>query len=237
MKAEIAILAGGLATRLAERARSIPKSLLPVGGRPFIAWQLERIAASHFQRVLICTGHLSAQIRDFVGDGSAFGLSVDYSDDGAALLGTGGAVAKALPELSDCFVVTYGDSYLPFDYRAPLRELTADPRADGCLAVYKNDGRWDASNARVERDQVVAYEKGGRGFDHIDYGAIALRKRALIGYGAAHFGLDEVQSALAQRGSLRAFIASERFYEVGSERGLHDFEAFIEQRSTLIETH
>lgn len=226
-KAEIAVLAGGLATRLGEKARSIPKSMLMVRGRPFVAWQLERIAASGFDRVVLCIGHLGAMIRDFVDDGSAFGVRVQYSDDGKQLRGTGGALANALPQLAECFVVTYGDSYLPFDYRAPLLDLQEHPKAEGCLAVYENQGRWDQSNASVEGEYVVTYQKGGNGFGYIDYGALALRRGVFAAASDAAFGLDALQSSLAARGTLRAFIATERFYEVGSERGIRDFEAFL----------
>lgn len=226
MNAELAILAGGLATRLGERARTVPKSLVSVQGRPFIAWQLERVRDSGFASVVLCVGHLAAQIEDVVGDGSAFGVHVEYSHDGGHPLGTGGALLKALPRLAECFLVTYGDSYLPFDYRAPLRDLLLHPEAEGCLAVYPNENRWDSSNTRVAGDRVVEYRKHGDGFDHIDYGALALRSSALTPAPGA-FGLDTVQSALAQRGTLRAFIATERFYEIGSAAGIRDFEAYL----------
>ncbi|HET9932484.1 MAG TPA: NTP transferase domain-containing protein [Polyangiaceae bacterium] len=227
MTAELAILAGGLATRLGDRTRTIPKSLLLVHGRPFVAWQLERVRDSGFSKVLLCVGHLGEQIESFVGDGRAFGLHVEYSHDGGHLLGTGGALVKALPQLAECFVVTYGDSYLPFDYRAPLRDLLLHPEAEGCLAVYPNENRWDSSNTRVSGERVVAYRKNARDFDHIDYGALALRRSALAAEGRSAFGLDSVQTALAERGTLRAFIAGERFYEVGSDAGIRDFEAYL----------
>ncbi len=227
MNAELAILAGGLATRLGERARTVPKSLVSVHGRPFIAWQLERIRDSGFASVVLCVGHLAEQIEAVVGDGSAFGVRVEYSHDGGHLLGTGGALLNALPRLAPCFVVTYGDSYLPFDYRAPLRDLLLHPEAEGCLAVHPNKNRWDSSNTRVAGDHVLEYRKNGEGFDYIDYGALALRGAVLAAEPAGAFGLDRVQTKLAARGTLRAFIASERFYEIGSEVGFSDFEAYL----------
>ena len=89
---QAAILAGGLATRLAERPRDTPKALLPIAGRPFLAWQLEAIARSGFSEVIVCIGHLGDRIREFLGDGAAFGVTVAYSEDGPRLLGTGGAL-------------------------------------------------------------------------------------------------------------------------------------------------
>ena len=224
------ILAGGLATRLGEVAREVPKSLLPVAGRPFLAWQLERIARSGFTDVLLCVGHLGDKIAAFAGDGSAYGLRVRVAPDGPRLLGTAGALRAALGELDDAFLVTYGDSFLKFDYSAPLRDLTLHPEALGTMAVYANAGRWDASNCEIQGELVVRYEKGPRDprLDHIDYGATALRRSVLaeLPLGEPR-GLDAIQGELARQRALRAFIASERFYEIGSPAGLAELDALL----------
>jgi MurNAc alpha-1-phosphate uridylyltransferase len=222
------ILAGGLATRLGERTRLLPKALLPIAGRPFLAWQLEALAHSGFTSVALCIGHLGSQIQEFLGDGAAFGVTVAYSEDGPTLLGTGGALRQALPLLTDSFLVTYGDSYLPFDYSAPLRDLRAHPEALGTMSVFENGGAWDKSNTEVQGDQVLRYDKPGAdaGLRYIDYGAIALRRSLLAERPAGiAFGLDQVQAELARAGSLRAITATERFYEIGSEQGIRDLEA------------
>jgi NDP-sugar pyrophosphorylase family protein len=224
------ILAGGLATRLGETTRTTPKALLPVGGRPFLAWQLERIARSGFGRVLLLTGYLGDAIAAFVGDGSAFGVEVHTLSDGPKLLGTAGALRRALDALDADFLVTYGDSYLPFDYSAPLVDLRAHPEALGTMSVYPNAGRWDASNTLVRDDRVVRYEKGSNDpqFDHIDYGAIALRRSVIAALEpGVTCGLDAVQTDLARRGVLRAYVAPERFYEIGSHAGLSELDALL----------
>ena len=222
------ILAGGLATRLGERTHSLPKALLPIAGRPFLAWQLEALARSGFSQVLLCIGHFGAQIRNFLGDGAAFGVTATYSEDGPHLLGTGGALRNALGLLEPSFLVTYGDSYLPFDYAAPLQDLEAHPKALGTMSVFQNDGAWDSSNTEVCADQVLRYEKGGSdgALRFIDYGALALRRSVIAERPAdLAFGLENIQSALARRGLLRAHLARERFYEIGSESGIRDLEA------------
>ena len=221
------VLAGGLATRMRPRTLTLPKSMLEVAGRPFIDWQLEALARSGFARVTLCIGHLGEQLRERVGDGTAFGLAVDYSEDGPTLLGTAGALRRALHLLEPTFLVTYGDSYLPFDYSAPLRDLDQHPEALGTMSVFENRGRWDASNTRVEGERVVSYEKGATSPDvtFIDYGAVALRREVVsaLPEGAA-LGLDGVQADLARRGRLRALVARERFFEIGSEAGLAELD-------------
>jgi N-acetyl-alpha-D-muramate 1-phosphate uridylyltransferase len=230
---QVVILAGGLATRLGERTRALPKALLPIAGRPFLAWQLEALVRSGFTEVVLCVGHLGDRIRDFLGGGAAFGVTVAYAEDGARLLGTGGALRNALALLAPRFLVTYGDSYLPFDYSAPLRDLEAHPEALGVMSVFENAGAWDRSNTEVHGESVLRYEKNGTdaALRYIDYGAIALCREVIAKHAAdSAFGLDQVQSELARLGTLRAYRAEERFYEIGSEAGIRDLEAKLGAR-------
>ena len=109
------VLAGGLATRMRPKTLTVAKAMLEVAGRPFVDWLLEKLAADGYEDVLLCIAHLGEQIEEHVGDGSRFGLRVRYSNEGKELLGTLGALRHALPLLEPAFLVTYGDSYLPFD--------------------------------------------------------------------------------------------------------------------------
>ncbi len=226
------VLAGGLGTRMLPRTERLPKILLPVAGRPFAFWLLERLAGAGFAEVLLCVGHLGGEVERALGDGGAFGLRLRYAEDGPRLLGTAGALRRALDRLEPTFLVTYGDSYLPFDYRAPLVDLRAHPEALGTMAVFANDDRFDRSNTAVSGDRVVRYEKRPRGappdpeLRHIDYGATALRREVISALPEGEpRGLEAVQHALAAEGRLRAFAAARRFFEVGSPQGLADLEA------------
>ena len=116
MMPPVVILAGGPATRLYPVTQHVPKAMLEVAGQPFIGHQLELLRQKGVVRIVICAGYLGEQIMRFVRDGADFGLSVNYSFDGARLLGTGGALKKALPLLDDVFFVMYGDSYLTTDF-------------------------------------------------------------------------------------------------------------------------
>src|SRR5262245_51608475 len=114
----VLILAGGLATRLRPVTERIPKALVEVAGQPFICRQLSHLRAQGIEYIVLCTGYLGEQIEALVGDGSAFGLRVIYSYDGPRLLGTGGAVKRALPLAGGRFFVLYGDSFLPCNFRS-----------------------------------------------------------------------------------------------------------------------
>ena len=153
-----------------------------MAGRPFIDWQLERLESCGILRVVLCIGHLGERIREHVGDGRTLGLVIDYSEDGPELRGTAGALRRALPLLDPEFLVTYGDSYLTFDYAALLGDLTVHPDALGSMSVYLNQGRYDASNTEVRGEWVVRYQKSDPdpALDHIDYGALALRREVVM---------------------------------------------------------
>jgi len=227
------ILAGGLATRMRPRTLTIAKSMLEVAGRPFVDWQLEKLAACGVREVVMCIAHLGEQIRDHVGDGASLGVRVVYSDEGPTLLGTAGAVRVALPLLAPTFLVTYGDSYLPFDYAEPLRVLEANADADGVMSVYPNAGQWDASNVITDGVRVLRYEKGTKdpAFDHIDYGALALRRGLIEALPAGQAAsLDVMQRDVASRGRMRAVVAPERFYEIGSPEGLEALDRKLRSR-------
>jgi NDP-sugar pyrophosphorylase family protein len=220
------------------RTLKVPKAMLEVAGRPFVDWQLERLATCGIRDVVFCVAFLAEQIQEHVGDGSRFGVRVRYADEGEKLLGTAGAIRAALDQhpLEPTFLVTYGDSYLPFDYAEPLRILEAHDDCDGVMSAYKNDGAWDASNTQVSGDGtwILRYEKGVKdpALDHIDYGATALRRAVIeaLPLGAPH-GLDAIQHDLAARKRLRACVARERFFEIGSPEGLADLESHLRSRA------
>src|SRR5208282_3287661 len=160
----------------------IPKSLMDIHGKSFAARQLECLAERGVKRVVMCIGHLGAMIRESVGDGERFGLHVQYSDEGGALLGTGGALKKALPLLGDRFLVVYGDSLLECDYEAVESRFLQSGRK-GLMTVYRNDGRFDTSNVLFADGLIRMYDKVHRapGMRHIDYGLGALGSCAFEG--------------------------------------------------------
>jgi NDP-sugar pyrophosphorylase family protein len=216
---------------------NVPKSMLEVAGRPFVDWQLERLAACGIRDVVMCIAYLGEQIRAHVGDGSRFGVRAEWAEEGPVLLGTAGAVRAALPLLAETFLVTYGDSYLPFDYAEPLRVLERHGDCSGVMAIFKNEGHWDTSNVMTDGVWVQRYEKGAgssdRAFDHIDYGATALRREVVAELAPGQVrGLDELQRDLARQKRLRACLAHERFYEIGSPEGMAELDQYLRNRAS-----
>jgi NDP-sugar pyrophosphorylase family protein len=228
----VAILAGGLATRLRPVTESIPKSLLEVNGVPFAVHQLRLLRSRGVRNVVLCVGHLGALIQNTIGNGAALGLQVDFSFDGPALLGTAGAVRKALPKLGDPFFVMYGDSYLPCDYAAIARSFES-AGVLGMMTVFRNEGKWDTSNVEFEAGRILAYSKTNRTprMRYIDYGLGVFRAEAFQGVSAGEGrDLTELYADLLQRKQLAAFEVRERFYEIGSPAGLRETAEFLAKR-------
>lgn len=232
MRLPVAILAGGLATRLGDVTRSTPKSLLDVAGRPFVAHQLDLLRAAGCTRVVLLVGHLGESVRDVVGDGAAWGLSVEYVFDGPALLGTGGALRRALPVLGDAFMVMYGDSYLECDYAGVARSFEEHGRL-GLMTVIGNADRWDTSNVEFVEGRILRYDKVRRttAMRHIDYGLEVFRADAFAPYAVGErFDLARVLQDLLARDQLSAYEVTERFYEIGSVAGLEDTRRHLEAK-------
>jgi NDP-sugar pyrophosphorylase family protein len=226
----IAILAGGLATRLEPLSKKIPKSLIPIAGEPFLAHQLRLLQKNGIQHVILCVGHLGEMIQHAIGNGSNFGLTIEYSYDGPALLGTAGAIRNALPKLGESFFVVYGDSYLPCDYPAVAQEF-AGSRKPGLMTVFRNEGQWDTSNVEFQNGQILAYSKTNRTprMHYIDYGLGAFHAEAFTQSQATD--LADVYSDLLQTGDLAAAEVHQRFYEIGSLAGIKEMETFLTQQN------
>lgn len=234
MMPTVAILAGGLATRLRPLTVTVPKSLVEVAGRPFVSWQLDYLRDQGVREVVLCIGHLGEQIEAVVGDGHGWGLRVRYSSDGEARLGTGGALRHALPLLGETFFVLYGDSFLPIDFAAVLQAYRQS-RVPALMTVLRNGNRWDRSNVHFEGGRLLDYDKHHPHpqMAYIDYGLGVLSNSVLANEpNGQPFDLADVYHGLARRGELAGFEVTERFYEIGSHEGLLETSRYFLSRET-----
>jgi len=219
---EIAILAGGLATRLKPVTETIPKSLIEVAGKPFIYHQLRLLQSKGIKKAVICAGYLGEQIKDYVRNGDEYGIQVEYSFDGNKLLGTGGAIKNSLKFFKSNFFILYGDSYLDAEFK--------DINEYFLMTVLKNDGMWDKSNIEFEKGEILVYDKkvSSDKMKYIDYGLGILSKEAFKDFENKEvFDLEEVYKDLLNKKQLAGFEVKERFYEIGSFAGLEDTEKYL----------
>ena len=228
-----AILAGGLATRLRPITETIPKALVEVQGEPFIAHQLRLLRSKGLRRIVLCVGYRGEMIQEFAGTGAEYGVQVEFSYDGPRLLGTAGALKKALPLLGEAFFVLYGDSYLPCDYQQVQNSFRENGRL-GMMTVFRNLGQWDRSNVEYENGRILVYDKRNQTarMRHIDYGLGVFSREAFDTVPADRpCDLAELYQDLLQRGELASFEMKERFYEIGSLAGLEELRRLLGGKS------
>jgi NDP-sugar pyrophosphorylase family protein len=227
----VAILAGGLATRLRPITERIPKALVEINGEPFISHQLRLLHERGIRRVVLCLGYLGEMVRQFVGDGRAFGLEVEYCFDGPALRGTAGAIHQALPLLGPAFFVLYGDSYLPCDY-TKVEEAFVQSGKKGLMTVFRNEGQWDSSNVEFVEGRILAYDKRNRTprMHHIDYGLGVFERHVFESLEpGCVYDLAATYQDLLARDELAAYEVGERFYEIGSAAGIEELSQALKQ--------
>jgi NDP-sugar pyrophosphorylase family protein len=233
----VAVLAGGLGTRLRPLTADVPKALVEINGEPFIAHQLRLLRDRGVEYVVLCAAYRAEMIRARVGDGCDFGLRVEYSLDGPSLRGTAGAIRQALPLLGERFFVLYGDSYLPCDYAGVQREFLGSGKL-GLMTVFRNEGRWDTSNVEFAAGRIRAYDKRNPTprMRHIDHGLGVFHRRAFAAVpeeGA--YDLAQLYQDLLGRDELAAYEVRERFYEAGSIGGIRELEQYLRGKDRLEE--
>lgn len=222
------VLAGGLGTRLRPITERVPKPMVEVGGRPFLEYIVRHLAAQDFRDLLVLLGHLGTQIQGYFGDGTAFGVRIKYSFEPTPL-GTAGAIRRALEFLEEDFLVLYGDSYLPIDYR-PVAKAFRERPCLGLMVVYDNRLASTGVVNNVATDDegwVTRYEKGtgAPGLSYVEAGVLCFRREFFEGLSTGGFlSLEkEVYDQLIVRRQLRAFITPQRFYDIGTPERLEEF--------------
>jgi NDP-sugar pyrophosphorylase family protein len=224
----VAILAGGLATRLRPVTEKTPKALLSVAGEAFLVHQVRLLHSHGFRKIVLCVGYLGEMIKANLGDGSNLGVQIAYSFDGATLLGTGGALKRALPRLGERFLVIYGDSYMPVDYSAIVNAFVLSGKP-ALMTVLENEGRWDTSNVFFD-GKIRRYDKKLRTPEmrHIDYGVGVLNAAVFAPYpDNVPLDLAEVYSHLVSEKQIAAYEVKQRFYEIGSPEGLAELDSLL----------
>ena len=228
------ILAGGLGTRVRHLTGDQPKAVIPVNGEPFAGLQLRWLAEQGIKEVVYSIGHHGDAVRRFVGDGGQWGLSVTYVEDGPRLLGTAGALRRALAlgAIREPFLTLYGDAFLPVAY-PPIVEAFEDSGLPALMTVFRNEDAWGPSNVVFADGRVVLHDKRPEAkrtdMVYIDYGLSVLTAGPIeefIDDGEAG-DLSDAFRRLSQQGLLAGYEVNQRFYEVGSPTGLADLETHL----------
>lgn len=232
MSLPIAVLAGGLGTRLRPITERIPKVLVELAGKPFAVHQIELLRNHGITHIVFCLGHMGEKVKAALEDGSIWGVHLSYVFDGPVLLGTGGALRKGLSLLGKAFFVMYGDSYLECDYTGIEQAFWANGKP-GLMTIYRNNDQWDRSNVLFHQGRILRYDKKHHTPDmqHIDYGLGVLRAEALEIYPEGQpLDLADVYKDLINRDQLVGYEVPQRFFEIGSPSGLEETQRYLSQK-------
>ena len=228
------ILCGGLAERLYPLTYNIPKSMILVAGKPFLEYQIKLLECNGIKDIILCIGYLGEKIEEYFGDGLRFGVNIRYSRE-QKLLGTGGALKEASDLLDAYFFVLYGDSYCNIEYMNMCNVgllIRLNMIAEAVMAVYKNKNKFDKSNVKFTDKYRILYDKnGGKEYEYIDYGISYLSKKVLdLVPSGKFYDLADVFKTLSTTYRLIGYEVFNRFYEIGSVKGLEEFKSYIGEK-------
>lgn len=229
---QMVIMCGGVAKRLGNLAKNIPKSMMDVNGKPFLEYQIDNLRNQGIENIVLCVGHLSEKIEEYFNDGSKFDINIKYSYDGEKPLGPIGALKNAEDLLDEDFCTMYGDSYLSVDYKKVYNFFKKQEKP-ACMIVYKNYNKYDRSNIIVKDNMVIGYGIKNKSKDmiYIDYGASILKRETLkIVPKNTFFTTVEFYNELIKKQELLAFEVKERFYHIGNPKSLEEFKNYIKLR-------
>ena len=229
------ILAGGKGLRLAARTNGLPKPLIPVAGKPLLAWQLELLARHGAEHVTLLCGYGADQIREFCGSGVSWGFSLRCIEEPRAL-GTAGAVIAALDELPDEFFVLYGDTMLNVDLRRMLRAHSVSG-AEATLFLHPNDHPQDSDlvesdeHGRIKAIHGYPHPEGALLPNQVNAALYVMKKSALQGYAIPDSPLDFAKHVfprmLAEGVHLRGYRSPEYIKDAGTPARLDKVEADV----------
>jgi len=203
--------------------------MVSVKGRPFLEYELHLLKKNGIEKFVLCLGYKSDAIEHHFGKGERFGVSIDYSHDGDMQLGPAGALKNASGLLEEEFMVTYGDAFLQMDY-LNFAERFHESGKLGMMAVLENHNELGKSDLILKKGMVTRYDKRRSDSEMvwINFGATLLKKESLdlISPGI-EVGEEQFYGSLIAKHELAAFVTKDRFYEIGTIRGLREFEDFL----------
>ena len=223
----VVILAGGKATRLGKITKKKPKSLININNRPFLYYQLSSLEKQGVKNVFICVGHFGFKIKNYLKK-CKFNLNIRCINDGKKLLGTGGAIMKILPLLTNNFFIMYGDSYFDVNF-SDIQKKYIHSKKMGLITVYKNNNKYDKSNVFFKSNNII-YDKFNfvQSMNYIEYGLSILNKKSFMHFKSLKiFDLGEIFNFLSKKKLLSYKIIKKRFYEIGSSNGINETKIFF----------
>lgn len=230
------ILAGGRGTRLQSLTNSRPKPMVEIRGKPFLHYQIEQLRDQGFKKILLLLGYLPDVVQSYCGDGSRWGVKVEYSitepdDETARRL----KLAERLIEPH--FLLLYCDNYWPMNMGKMWPRFLA-AQAPAMITVYTNKDGYTRNSVRVDPDGYVAiYDKSCAtpGLQGVEISYALIDRSVLQLLSTDNLSVEEaLYNRLARARQLAAYVTEHRYYSVGALHRLPLTESFFERRPTVI---
>jgi histidinol-phosphate phosphatase family protein len=230
------ILAGGRGERMRPLTDDRPKAMIEFHGRPFLAYVIEMLRDAGFERVLLLLGYRADSIQQYFGDGSGFGIQIDYSVSAPEDL-TVRRVQLAQHRIESCFMLLYCDNYWPMriDHMWCHYQAVGKPHM---ITVYRNRDGYSKSSVKVDPGGVVETFDRGRttpGLEGVEISYAILTRAALdlLPQDDALFE-EAVYPKLVSAGLLSAYVTDHRYYSVGSMPRLPLTDEFLARRPVAL---
>jgi MurNAc alpha-1-phosphate uridylyltransferase len=222
------VLAAGRGERMRPLTDTLPKPLLPVAGRPLIAYHLEALARAGIRDVVVNLAWLGERLRSALGDGGRYGVRIRYSDEGAEALETGGGIFNALPLLAPGpFLVVNGDTWTDFDFRHLTLDPDVDAGAEARLVLVPNPQHHPHGDFALDGDVIVE-----RATDRATFSGIGIYRPQLFrGSQPGKFPLAPLLKRAIAAGSLRGELYRGEWWDVGSPERLHALDIRLRARA------
>ena len=226
MKLPIVVLVGGLGKRLGNKVKNTPKPLIKINGKPFLELVLNNLINKGFKEIILCTGYLENKIIKFLNK-KKFEAEIIISKDGKKLLGTGGAVKKATKKIKKDFILMYGDTFLPIDFKK-VENAYFKQKRPALMTIYKNNNKYDKSNVFYNKKTLI-YNKEiyDKKMNYIDYGLLILNKKILKNNKKSIFSISSLLEKLSLKNLITGYPVYKRFYEIGSIEGLKETRKYL----------
>jgi NDP-sugar pyrophosphorylase family protein len=228
------ILAGGKGTRLAPYTVAFPKPLMPVGDLPILEIVVRQLRHYGFRRITMAVGHLAELIQTFFGDGSKFGLTIDYSREERPL-GTAGPL-HLIPDLDETFLVMNGDLLTDLNY-GELMRWHSEQKNDATIGVYEKKVSIDLGVLDRDGDnRIVDYKEKPTLTYEVSMGVYVFSKSILQYVPQGHFDFPDLVLELIRRGRpIRGYRFQGLWLDIGrAEDYAKAVETFESQRAKLL---
>ena len=228
MNFPVMILAGGLGTRVKTDYKNTQKCMIKFKSHPFIFYVIENLKKNKIANIIILTGYKSYQVKKYIKSKYKNSkINFIFISDGKSLLGTGGAVKKALKYIDEDFFIINADSYLNYNYRK-IAKYYLDKKLSSLITVYKNLNGSDKNNLKFYNVKIIYYNKKKNDqCNYIDWGLSIFNKKIFQGIKYKKFDLELIYHNQIKNKKLYGYEVFKKYYEIGNPKAIRTFKNFL----------